>query len=427
MNPFRVLCIIGIITSFGITTFILIKAKQNNSARIFAGVTASSGLWSVGGLIFSGASNSDSGLALMGWQIGYFGVIFTVATFVHFVHSFFSIQNKRLVVTTYILSFVFIFLTWYQGSKFFLGNLQYIFDGLFWHDWMPNKNFLFFVFYFLFYWVLLGYSFLIIIREFKKSVGMKRLQIRYFLIGTIIGWIGAEGHFLPDFHIYNYNFTLFSIFLVAIYPIIIAYSIIRHDLLELNIIFRKTLIYSILIALITTIYFIIIYLFESTFRSMLGYHSIPLAVFIITLFSIIFNPLKNKIQHFFDKYFFHGSIDQIDEENIKLRDELQKSEKMKAVATLAAGMAHEIKNPLTSIKTFTEYIDKKQNDPDFINKFKEVVGPEVDRINHIVKQLLEFSKPSKLELKDTNINDLLNETLNLLNNQFISRNIKVEI
>ncbi|MFC1549182.1 nitrogen regulation protein NR(II), partial [Candidatus Omnitrophota bacterium] len=112
-------------------------------------------------------------------------------------------------------------------------------------------------------------------------------------------------------------------------------------------------------------------------------------------------------------------------ENIKLREEIQKSEKLKAVATLAAGMAHEIKNPLTSIKTFTEYLPQKYNDPDFIEKFNKIVGGEVDRINHIVRQLLEFSRPGKLHAKETNTNKLLDETLSLLNNDFLKYGIKI--
>ena len=169
-----------------------------------------------------------------------------------------------------------------------------------------------------------------------------------------------------------------------------------------------------------------VYVAEKVFSVFAGYHSIPLAIATIAIFSIMFIPLKNKIQRIIDKYFFRGSIDQIDEENIKLRDELQKTEKLKAVATLAAGMAHEIKNPLTAIKTFTEYLDKKKDDPEFMEKYKKIVGGEVDRINYIVKQLLEFSKPSELNLKETNINELLDQTLDLLNNDFLKNNIKIE-
>ena len=69
---------------------------------------------------------------------------------------------------------------------------------------------------------------------------------------------------------------------------------------------------------------------------------------------------------------------------------------------------------------------KKGNDPAFRDKFQQIVGSEVDKINYIVKQLLEFSKPAKLQPEETNINKLLDETLDLLNNDLTTHNIKVK-
>ncbi|MGB2661640.1 MAG: ATP-binding protein, partial [Candidatus Omnitrophota bacterium] len=213
---------------------------------------------------------------------------------------------------------------------------------------------------------------------------------------------------------------------IIISMLIMTYAIAKHNLLNINIVIRKGLVYSVLISIITIFYTVIALLVENLFRGIIGYRSLPITIFTITLLVIFFQPLKNRIQKIIDKYFFHGTIDQIDEENIKLREELQKSEKLKAVATLAAGMAHEIKNPLTSIKTFNEYLPSKHKDLNFVNKFNKIVGDEVDRINYIVKQLLEFSKPSELELKETNVTELLDETLDLLNNDFLKHNIKLE-
>ncbi|MDD5487937.1 MAG: ATP-binding protein [Candidatus Omnitrophica bacterium] len=135
-------------------------------------------------------------------------------------------------------------------------------------------------------------------------------------------------------------------------------------------------------------------------------------------------PVKIKVQKTVDKYYFHNTIDQIDEENIRLRGELQKSEKLKAVSTLAAGMAHEIKNPLTAIKTFAEYLPVKGDNPEFRDKFSGIVITEVERINNIVKQLLEFSKPKELVPVPTDMNALIEETLSLLNNEMIKKDIR---
>lgn len=108
-----------------------------------------------------------------------------------------------------------------------------------------------------------------------------------------------------------------------------------------------------------------------------------------------------------------------------MQEELMRSERLKAVSTLAAGMAHEIKNPLTAIKTFTEYLREKKDDPEFIDKFERIVGTEVDKINNIVHQLLDFAKPAPLKLETANINNILDDTLSLLSNDIIKHNIRL--
>jgi len=88
-------------------------------------------------------------------------------------------------------------------------------------------------------------------------------------------------------------------------------------------------------------------------------------------------------------------------------------------------MAHEIKNPLTAIKTFCEYLPGKLEDKEFLKKFSRIVRNEVNRIDNIVHQLLEFAKPSPLALKDINAHELINNILEFLNNDFIKHKIKV--
>ena len=125
------------------------------------------------------------------------------------------------------------------------------------------------------------------------------------------------------------------------------------------------------------------------------------------------------------KFFSKKSRQMLAKENERLKEEIRRTDRLRAVATLAAGMAHEIKNPLTSIKTFTEYLDVKFDDKDFRDKFKRIVGSEVDRINTIVGNLLDFAKPRPLSERRVNVNKLLEETLTLLSNDFIRRKIDV--
>ena len=116
---------------------------------------------------------------------------------------------------------------------------------------------------------------------------------------------------------------------------------------------------------------------------------------------------------------------QKERERLLLEMELQRSERLKTVSTLAAGMAHEIKNPLTSIKTFVEYIDEKYQDPGFRAKFKNIVPKEVDKIANIIDQLLDYSKVDRVNLKTTDIHRILDYAIDLYNNEFLKKHIKL--
>ncbi len=116
---------------------------------------------------------------------------------------------------------------------------------------------------------------------------------------------------------------------------------------------------------------------------------------------------------------------QIAEENELLRQEVTQSDRMKSIAILASGMAHEIKNPLTPIKTFSEQLPYRLDDKEFLLKFSKIINKEVDRIDGLVQDLLNFAKPSLPQLKETNIHQLISQTLDLLNNEIIRHKIKL--
>jgi two-component system sensor histidine kinase HydH len=113
------------------------------------------------------------------------------------------------------------------------------------------------------------------------------------------------------------------------------------------------------------------------------------------------------------------------QQNEQLRREVTQSERMKSIAILASGMAHEIKNPLTPIKTFSEQLPSRLDDKEFLLKFSKIINKEVDRIDALVQQLLNFAKPSPPQLIETNIQELIEQTLNLLNNEIIRHKINL--
>lgn len=166
-------------------------------------------------------------------------------------------------------------------------------------------------------------------------------------------------------------------------------------------------------------------LVEWFFRGIIGYRSIIISLLSAFVIALLFSPLRNKIQSLVDHVFFGKLPQEIASENERLRQELERSERLKATSTLALGLAHEIKNPLTTIKTFAEYLPEKYKDDEFVNKFSKIIPSEVERINNIVHQLLDFSKPSPPAFNNTNIHNLISDILAFLNSSFLKNKIKV--
>lgn len=346
------------------------------------------------------------------------GVFFIPTFFLHFTISFLGIKNKKwLIRSAYLCSFIF---AGFCHTKYMIPTATPRFYAKYFAS--PGILYHFAVLFFI---MCVTYCLIKLFAEYKKSSGIKRNQLEYLWWSLILGYVGGGANFLLTYGISIPFLNPFGTYASALYVGMTAYAILRHQLMDITIVIRKTAIYSIVATIITIAYFILIYVMEGLFRGFIGYKSIPWTLSVIVLFTFIFQPLKNMVQVFIDTHFFKGSQALLQEELKKTQEELKRSERLKAVGTLAAGMAHEIKNSLTGIKTFTEYLPSKGADSDFRDRFHKIVSSEVNKINDIVQQLLDFSKPKPLQLKPCNIHNLINQTLSFLNNDFIKGSIKV--
>jgi two-component system sensor histidine kinase AtoS len=97
----------------------------------------------------------------------------------------------------------------------------------------------------------------------------------------------------------------------------------------------------------------------------------------------------------------------------ELEHQLQRSDRLAALGTLAAGLAHEIRNPLTSLLTFTRHLPRKLDDEAFRQRFLSVVPRELERINGIVGGLLDLGRPPRLSLKRVHVSALLERVVEL--------------
>ncbi|NIA14329.1 MAG: PAS domain-containing protein, partial [Nitrospiraceae bacterium] len=111
----------------------------------------------------------------------------------------------------------------------------------------------------------------------------------------------------------------------------------------------------------------------------------------------------------------------------RLERNVQRADRMSSIGTLAAGMAHEVKNPLVSIKTFTQLLLDRFDDPDFRQTFVDVVPHEVDRIDTTVRGLLDFARPKPVQFAPQSLDPIIVKVLTLVENQTRKANVTVDL
>ena len=112
-------------------------------------------------------------------------------------------------------------------------------------------------------------------------------------------------------------------------------------------------------------------------------------------------------------------------ENLKGFETLKEQTRLAALGTMAAGLAHEIRNPLAGIKGAAQYL-QDVDDPETSEEFLQVITTEVDRLNDVVKSFLDYARPFDLQRKATDINRIVSHVLALVRAEGIPENIDVQ-
>ena len=94
-----------------------------------------------------------------------------------------------------------------------------------------------------------------------------------------------------------------------------------------------------------------------------------------------------------------------------LTDQLVRADRLAAMGELTAGVAHEVRNPLGVIRASVQLLEDAKGDPSRIHEAAEVIKQEIDRLDRVIKALLDFGRPSKPTLVHTDLNDVLQDVV----------------
>ncbi|MDP2939983.1 MAG: ATP-binding protein [Candidatus Omnitrophota bacterium] len=371
-------------------------------------------IWAFG--LFMASISKYSSEALLWWKIAHIGGLFVSVTFLQFVCVLCNVHHPFVIFLGYLNGILWQILSFlnltdlttvhFMNSFYILRPISYKYITSF-SIWL----------------IPMAFGFFEILRCHRTSVGNFKNQLVYIFVGMFFGFFGSMWLILAILGVEIYPYGNFGLPLSGLF---FSYAILKHQLMDINIVIKKGLVYSVLVAFVTSGYLIFVITIGRIFQGLVGYQSFFVNLFAIFAIALLFNPLRNRIQSFLDKRFFKGTLESLSKEKERLQHELFQTEKLAYVGGLASSIVHEIKNPLTAIKTFLAYLPQKYQEPDFKAKFENLIPQEIKRIENVVNQLLGIAKPQQPTFKPVNIVNIIDSTLSLLENNLKLKGINVK-
>lgn len=131
--------------------------------------------------------------------------------------------------------------------------------------------------------------------------------------------------------------------------------------------------------------------------------------------------LRDEDNHFLGHIVLLRDITEIEH----LKREMERKERLASIGSLAAGVAHEIRNPLSSIKGFATYFKERYRDTPDDQRIADIMVGEVERLNRVIGQLLDFARPMDLRKEPRPLLDIVNRSLDTVEKQAQERGITI--
>jgi signal transduction histidine kinase len=117
----------------------------------------------------------------------------------------------------------------------------------------------------------------------------------------------------------------------------------------------------------------------------------------------------------------------LDHDTARSHELLARADRLAVLGTLAAGIAHEIRNPLVSVRTFIELLPERLHDEEFRTEFRQLTLAEIERICALLNDLLALARPAPARLEPSDLNALALQTVRLLEPEARKRRVSLRI
>ncbi|MFH1233881.1 MAG: ATP-binding protein [Patescibacteria group bacterium] len=359
-------------TLLGLLVFF--KNKHNKVNQTFALFCLSVAVWSYPYIFWSISKTKEE--VLLWFQLLHIGASFASITYLHFVASWLDLTKKKLmkiiIITGYLLA---IFFASSVFSPYFISDIIPKFFMKFWA--VPGVLYHYYLIFFFCYAI---YSSYLLIINYNKGTGVKKVQTRYIFIGMILSFVGGSTNY-PLW--YNINFPPYGNILASSYVVLSAYAIVVHHLMDIKLIMRRYLVYLMSLSIILLLAIAVRYLSELYFSQ-----SAILVDFLILVLSIsIFSPLRNYFYRIANKYFFSSLYDSIEvmaSISDKLRSTMETEKIYEYISDILTNAFH-----VKSIGILTYNENAKNYILEYNNNFNALKQKEFivdEKVNETIKQ-----------------------------------------
>ena len=262
MTFFALSALINVVTSSTLGIFVYLKNKKGAVNITYGLTTVCIAFWSYS--YFFWQISIEATKALFWCRALMIGAIFLPIAYLHFILTLLGLgkENKKVLILDYIIGFVFFILNF---TPFFVTGVS---PKLFFRYW-PDAGITYLPFLFLTYFNCITYAIVLMVREYKKAIGIKRNQIKYLLLGAFLGFGGGATNY-PLW--YNIPIPPVGNILVSAGIGIMAYAIARYRLMDITLALTRTSIFIAVYTLILGLPFAVTFWFKGFFIQLLGPH-----------------------------------------------------------------------------------------------------------------------------------------------------------
>ena len=160
-----------------------------------------------------------------------------------------------------------------------------------------------------FFLVIVLVSLMLQVKALKVSDSHQQNVLRLILLSTAVGFCGGSANLYVPYHSWHYPLNPYANLTIVLFVIMVCFAILKHRLMDITIIIRKTLIYSAVMGSLTAIYLATISVFSRVFAGLAGFQTVVSSAVAAGLIAFCFQPLRRRVQGFVDAKFFRQYVD----------------------------------------------------------------------------------------------------------------------